>query len=465
MVQRFLAGTTIAFLSPQECIPLSGYTPKTVSVNPTGDVFSIDNVVFTDPGVAFTENSGSMGSFSSSITGLNVSTTYYVRAYATTNAGTAYGEEVSFITRNGIPEVTTDTVAHVLGIYATCVATVTDDGGLDVIVRGICWSTEPSPTVSNCHTSNGSGLGSFTGRMTGLTLSTTYYVRAYASTSQAIVYGEEMSFTTLEVVGPEIINGAFTVNTSGAQVYFSQGNLLYQASTNIWKFAENQYDYVGSDNSNISSTYSGWIDLFGWGTSGYNHGAYCYQPWSTSTNPSGYYAYGSYTYNLNDQTGQADWGYNPISNGGNTANQWRTLTQSEWNYVFNTRTTTSGIRYAKANVNNVNGVILLPDDWSTSTYSLSSTNTSEASFSSNTLTTSQWSTLEQAGAVFLPAAGNRGGTSVNVGSSGRYWSASHNSGNTAAAYSVEFDDNSLGTSYGNRSRCNGYSVRLVLVAE
>ena len=258
------------------------------------------------------------------------------------------------------------------------------------------------------------------------------------------------------------INGKFTINADGDQVYFSQGNLQYQASTNTWKFAENQYDYVGSDNNNISSTYNGWIDLFGWGTSGYNHGANCYQPWSTSQTYSDYYVYGSYTYNLYDQTGQADWGYNPISNGGNQENQWRTLTQPEWDYVFNIRTTTSGIRYAKANVNNVNGIILLPDDWSSSTYSLSNTNTYNDSFSSNTITASQWATLESAGAVFLPAAGYRVGTSVSsVGSLGYYWSASYN--NPAGTYVVFFSGSYLET--GGSERYNGFSVRLARVAE
>ena len=219
---------------------------------------------------------------------------------------------------------------------------------------------------------------------------------------------------------------------------------------------------MGDANSNLSSTYDGWIDLFGCGTSGYNHGAICYQPWSTSQSNSDYYAYGSYTYNLYDQTGKADWGYNPISNGGNVANLWRTLTQSEWNYVIYTRTTTSGIRYAKANVNNVNGVILLPDDWSTSTYSLSNTNSSGVSFSSNTMTASQWSTLEQAGAVFLPAAGSRNGTSVDyVGSHGFYWSASYSVSNLA--YYVYFNYSYLYTNY--YYRYFGLSVRLVRVAE
>jgi hypothetical protein len=263
------------------------------------------------------------------------------------------------------------------------------------------------------------------------------------------------------------INGKFTINANGDQVYFSQGNLQYQASTNTWRFATNQYEYVGSDNSNISQTYSGWIDLFGWGTSGYNHGANCYQPWSISQTYRDYYAYGSYQYNLYDQTGQADWGYNPISNGGNNTDQWRTLTREEWTYLLNTRNTTSGGRYAKAEVAGICGVILLPDDWSTSYYTLNSTNSSSSSFESNVISAAQWSSLEQHGAIFLPAAGSRNGTSVLYGgSSGYYWSSSCNGSFFSASngYSVNFDGSSLSTNSGN-NRSSGYAVRLVRIVQ
>ena len=159
------------------------------------------------------------------------------------------------------------------------------------------------------------------------------------------------------------LKGGFSVGENTA-VLFSQGNLQYigSAATPYWKFADHQWDCFGdngqgSDNQDVNR------DLFGWGTSGYNHGANCYQPWSTSQTYSDYYSYGNSSYNLFDQSGQADWGYNAISNGGNLENSgWRTLTQAEWQYLFNTRSTASGIRFAKAQVNNVNGVILLPDD-------------------------------------------------------------------------------------------------------
>ena len=269
------------------------------------------------------------------------------------------------------------------------------------------------------------------------------------------------------------INGLFTVS-EGQQVFFSQGNLQYQASTNTWRFAENQWNYVGDywygnvyengekcDNAFISSTYSGWIDLFGWGTSGFNHGANCYQPWSTSTSSSDYYVYGNYQYNLYDLTGKADWGCNPISNGGNVEDYaWRTMTQLEWDYVFNGRNTVSGIRYAKAEVNNVYGVVLLPDDWNSSYFMLNNINNNSADYSSNTISIEQWSTLEQHNAVFLPAAGDRNETLVvGAGSYGVYWSATHVDDIFSSA--VYFYDSHLSTNLDNHLRYVARSVRLV----
>ena len=364
--------------------------------------------------------------------------------------------------------------------------------GLKLTELGVCWSTETSPTAADAHRSTVFWDEPFVCTVTGLEPETKYYLRAYALRGLEYYYGEEKSFTTLSAgTGGEIpgdpnvptgaINGVFTINENGGKVYFSQGNLQYQASTNTWRFAENQWDYVGtqesgggpggtvsgSDNSNISPTYFGWIDLFGWGTSGYNHGAVCYWPWSTSTTSSDYYAYGSYIYNLYDQTGQADWGYNPISNGGNQENQWRTLTKEEQEYVFNTRNTAFGIRYVKARVNNVNGVILFPDNWSNSICNLYNVNDGYADYIKNTFSAYQWTILEEAGAVFLPAAGSRYGTSLyKVGNYGEYWSASCYDGSYYGhcSYGFYFQDTGLGL--GNVDYLpRGGSVRLVCVAE
>ena len=257
------------------------------------------------------------------------------------------------------------------------------------------------------------------------------------------------------------INGLFSVSEC-QQVYFSQGNLQYQASNNLWQFAENQWEFVGEDNVNISEFYNGWIDLFGWGTSGYNHGANCYQPWSTSLNSSDYYAYGAYTYNLGDQNGQADWGYNAISNGGNIVNQWRTLTEQEWKYVFDMRSTSSNARFAKANIDGVKGIVLLPDDWDISVFDLDMINEGDADFNSNNISISEFTyVLQTNGAVFLPASLWRWGTTFEPFPCGYYWSASHsNMGATCLYFANDGVESSWGGSVGN-GRENGFAVRLV----
>ena len=425
---------------------------------------------------AHATNGTGTGSFTVSMTGLTPNTTYYVRAYATNSAGTSYGSEVSFTTLQNItiPTVTTSSVTNVTQTTATGGGNVTNDGGATVTERGICWGTSHNPTTNGAHATNGSGTGSYTVSMTGLVENTTYYVRAYAINSEGTGYGSEVSFTTLSDGGDYpvgAINGVFSVSAT-QQVYFSKGNLQYQASSNTWRFADNQYDFVGLNNNHISPTYSGWIDLFGWGTSGYNHGAVCYQPWSTNVLESNYNAYGNVNYDLFDQTGQADWGYNAISNGGNTENQWRTLTNSEWNYVLNTRTTASGIRFAKATVNDVKGLILLPDNWSSSTYALNATNNSgNVQYNVNVISASDWIILQNAGAVFLPAAGSRLDTTISgysiTGSqyaSGYYWSSVHENSDAPGAYVVNFIKSGIMPNY-THYRYVGLSVRVVCPAE
>ena len=260
-------------------------------------------------------------------------------------------------------------------------------------------------------------------------------------------------------------DGAFTINSDGDQVVFSKGNLQYQASTNTWRFAENQYDYIGNaaGNTSPSDSQTAWIDYFNWGTSGYNHGANCYQPWSTSTSRSNYYAYGSSSKNLYDakdddsMRGQADWGYNAISNGGNTENSgWRTLTKDEWAYIMTSRT--DSYKYAKGTIHNTNGLILFPDGFTPpSGISISNANTADAGYTSYSDT--DWSALEAAGCVFLPATGLRNGTKIDeVGSVGNYWSGTYMNGDRV--YNIRFDGSSLKLE-NDGDRQNGFPVRLV----
>ena len=386
-----------------------------------------------------TSNGTETGEFTGNITGLDGNTTYYVRAYVTNVAGTTYGSELSFVT---LQQYTVSVSAN--PDYA---GTVT--GGGNYINGHSC--TVSATANEDYAFDNWTENGNVVSTDANYTFNVTSNRTLTANFSQI-------------PVPTGAIRGKFSVSPS-RQVYFSKGNLKYKASSNTWSFADNQYDYVGSDNSNISSTYSGWIDLFGWGTSGYNHGAANYQPWSTSTNTN-YYVYGIMNANLNSMTGQADWGYNAISNGGNQENYgWRTLTEEEWVYMFYTRVTVSGIRYAKAMVNGKNGIIILPDNWNTSYYSLNNANSAEAEYSGNMISAAQWNGMEQHGAIFLPAAGYRNGTVVNaVGSEGYYWSATHYEYNNDSAYCLYFN-NTYQNSYIMRSRYSGISVRLVCDVE
>ena len=146
------------------------------------------------------------GSYTSSLTGLTVNTTYYVRAYAINSVGTVYGEEQSFKTLPPtLPAVTTGDVSNITGATASCGGNVTDDGGATVTARGVCWSTSSNPTISDSKTTDGSGIGSFNSNIKGLTTSTTYYVRAYATNRVGTAYGEEQIFKTLPPTLPAVI--------------------------------------------------------------------------------------------------------------------------------------------------------------------------------------------------------------------------------------------------------------------
>ena len=245
-----------------------------------------------------------------------------------------------------------------------------------------------------------------------------------------------------------LLAGKFSVSDT-KQVQFSQGNLqavvgggyapnYYYASS--WKFAEHQWDYIGYAFAGSYFKTGNTVDLFGWVGSDADNNRFGYGL-CASTNDNDY---GNTISAL-----KSDWGTLAITNGGNTPNfGWRTLTKDEWVYLFNTRTTTSGIRYAKATVNNVKGVILLPDDWNHALIS---------DFTSNPITAAEWtSDFEAHGAVFLPAAGRRDVSYVN--SSGHYWSSTASS--ATHAYQVYFYINDLQPAL-KCGRHNGCSVRLV----
>ena len=240
--------------------------------------------------------------------------------------------------------------------------------------------------------------------------------------------------------------GAFSVSST-KQVWFSQGNLQYQANstgateapyTGVWRFAANQYEAIGSGNSNVSASYDGWIDSFGWGSGN--------QPTQTSEDPNVYSTF-------------VDWGNHAISNGGNTANQWRTLSESEWTYLVSTRPNANSKR-GRATINGMYCFVLLPDVWVLpSGLSFTSDNNNWT----NVYTEEQWIQMEDAGAVCFPAAGSRaGGTNnTNVNDYNRwccYWSST--SANISQGYNLWVTSDHVGTTdKGNYQM--GASVRLV----
>ena len=226
--------------------------------------------------------------------------------------------------------------------------------------------------------------------------------------------------------------GAFAINGDGDYIAFSKGNLQYHCTNHVWQFATNQYDIIGNGNANISDSYDGWVDLFGYGT-GNN---------PTLVNTS-YSAFSTFT----------DWGVNAISNGGNEANLWRTLTRDEWAYLFNSRANASS-KYGMATVANVPGVIVLPD-----VYEGSAINTDHDGWGNNIISSGDWAAYETAGAVFLPVAGYREGTTVdNLGSYGFYWSSTPEDAMFSKKLSL---DQYLVEPEGYGLRYQGLSVRLV----
>ena len=404
---------------------------------------------------------------------------------------------------SGVATVTTNAVTHATYNSLALGGTVRFNDYDAITERGICYATHTEPTTSDNVTKVGKGTGTFSITITGLAPQTTYYLRAYAINALGPAYGDEIVYTTPEKgnaggssTGTEgSLVGKFSVSSS-KQVSFSKGNLQYQASTNTWRFAESQTDYIGAANKNISATYDGWIDLFGWGTSGYDNtandpAAINYQPWSNSaqnmrsirtdstqncemqpiTGECGWdytylYSYNPYGYgpsfnmtgrHLTGTSANYDWGvYNAISNGGNKAGMWRTLTTTEWNYLFNSRTNAQYL-WSQGTVNGVYGMIILPDNFSKPA-SISWTPKAN-DWSTNTYTTEQWATLQTIGAVFLPAAGRRDGQVVdNVQYYGQYWSsiALHSDD----AYSLYFSVSRLYLQL-VLSRFYGISVRLV----
>lgn len=273
-------------------------------------------------------------------------------------------------------------------------------------------------------------------------------------TIETVVY-DTVYITKYTCLPEGALPGKFSVSPT-KKVYFSKGNLQYKASTNTWRFAEKQWDYVGdsiegtiyedgvkSDNALISSSYNGWIDLFGWsGSTGATLGI------STSINN-------------NDYSGEfVDWGNKITDNG--QLNTWYTLTAEEWNYIIFQRPNAS-LLCTVAEVNGINSLILLPDNWVCPSgiilkSGLSSDDDIDAYGVYQAFDAKQWSKLEYSGAVLLPIAGRRYGSAIDyVQYYGRYWSATKSDENNAFFLRIYSNLIDLHTN----GRYGGHNIRLV----
>ena len=172
-----------------------------------GKVLSTGNLVLSARGVCWnttgnptiddrkTYDGNGMGTYASLITGLEIGTTYYVKAYAVNSVGIAYGG-AEFFTTTTFPTVITSDITTITGISAISGGNVTFCGGASVTSKGVCWSMSENPTIKNSKTTDGKNIGVFKSLLTGLALNTTYYLRAYATNSVGTAYGIQKSFTT-----------------------------------------------------------------------------------------------------------------------------------------------------------------------------------------------------------------------------------------------------------------------------
>ena len=221
------------------------------------------------------------------------------------------------------------------------------------------------------------------------------YIACFTKTSAAnFVAAESMIMPVKDITPMAAYTGVGVFSVSATkQVSFAPGNLQYMPSRKVWRFAPEQTTIIGEYNKNLSDTYNGWIDLFGYSIASNNFGAI------TSKN-------------VNEYKGDfVDWGVNTI--GVDLPNIWHTLSMSEWDYMLSWRNNAEKL-WGLATVDGIQGGVILSNNWSNPRNIEFVAGNGLNAFSNNIFTRAEWKLLEQEGAIFLPVTGLR--TENNLGS-------------------------------------------------
>ncbi len=189
-----------------------------------------------------TSDATGLGIFISEAKGLTPGLTYFFRAYATNSVGTAYGNQVSTTTNAVLPTITTTATSDITSSSARSGGNITNNGGAGITSSGVCWSTNPTPTISDSKTTDGTVTGVFMSALSGLVAGATYYIRAYATNSIGTAYGNQVTLTISAVLPTISTTAAFNVTSSSA---LSGGNITNNGGATItssgicWSTSEN----------------------------------------------------------------------------------------------------------------------------------------------------------------------------------------------------------------------------------
>jgi len=193
--------------------------------------------------------------------------TYYYRAFALTNEGYVFGEEMNFTTLGyNSPSLTTNSITNIGENSAVSGGVITSDGASPISAKGVCWSTSSNPTITDAKTNDGSGSDNFSSKLSGLQEGTTYYVRAYATNSKGTSYGNEVSFTTYTINKPIVSTNSITnitsTNATSGGTISSDGGASITVKGICWSTTSNptianNKTNEGTGASNFSSQLSG----------------------------------------------------------------------------------------------------------------------------------------------------------------------------------------------------------------